>query len=498
MSRKKSSSSSGKSEYSGASHLRDSTTGKSRTYSRSEVSHLASSSDGTAGGYSRSVSGATYGKMHKKRKRRKHIAVAVVVLVCALVLGGGAAALGWVGMVNSQLKAGLDDIDSVLVSTSSSSDPYYILLMGTDGRDDDEAERTDTIILVRVDASNNQVVLISIPRDTRIYLDGYGYVKINAAHAYSGASGAVEAVSEFAGVEISHYAEVDFEGFVDLVDALGGVEVDVPIDIDDPDAGGSLSAGLQVLDGEQALIFCRSRDTSIGDYQRQTNQRIFLQALASEVLDSDSATMLSAVNAISEAVTTDMSVQTIMNMASELSGLTTDNIYSYTVPSYTETIDGVSYVIAYEDEWAEMMATIDSGGLPDDQDDSLTGVTSEEYENAETDSDEDSDEESESEESTATVTPSDYAVTIRNGGGIEGAASEASSTLSSAGYQIESTGNADQYVYDQTLVIYDADEDEAVAEAIVDTLGVGEVVQSAGRYSFDGDLLVVVGADWTQ
>ena len=105
----------------------------------------------------------------------------------------------------------------------------------------------------------------------------------------------VQVVSELAGVPISHYAEIDFDGFCDIVDALGGIEVNVPVEIDDPEAGGYLAAGEQTLDGEQALILCRSRHaydnigTGKGDEYRAANQRMIIGAIAQRTSSSRSS-----------------------------------------------------------------------------------------------------------------------------------------------------------------------------------------------------------------
>ncbi|MGI6216139.1 MAG: LCP family protein [Coriobacteriales bacterium] len=497
---KKSSSSGMKRDYSRAAHVKSYSRSSrgNRNYSRSQIEYIAPAAEQSSmGGYSRRVSSKNYASMRKKKRRKKRIITAVVVVALAIVVGGAAAAFGYLGYLNNQLGSGIDDmnaLDQALVTDKSDSDPFYILLLGTDGREGEDSYRSDTIILGRVDLQAKQVVLISIPRDTRVYIEGYGYNKINAAYAYGGAAAEVNAVEEFAGVQISHYAQIDFSGFSDLVDALGGVEVDVPIDINDPDAGGSVSKGLQTLDGEHALIFCRSRDTAIGDYQRQVNQRIFLEALASKILSSDASTMVSAINAIADAVSTDMDVNEIYSIANSMKGMTSDNIYSYTVPSATETIDGVSYVVADETEWKAMMETIDSGGLPADQSEDIAGVVSEEYQNSNTSSSASS---STSSSDSSSVDRSSYTVSVRNGGGIEGSATEAADILETAGYSVTEIGNANQFVYDSTLVIYNDDSDLDAVNDIISELGKGTAVQSAGRYSFDSDILVVVGSDWS-
>lgn len=133
--------------------------------------------------------------------------------------------------------------------------------------------RSDSIILARVDPQEYQATLISIERDTYVNIEGYGMNKINAAAAYGGAALLVETVEEFVGVEISHYVSIDLDGFEAVVDALGGIKVDVPMTIDDDEAGGYVAAGLQTLTGEEALILCRSchayDDYGSGDYYQK-------------------------------------------------------------------------------------------------------------------------------------------------------------------------------------------------------------------------------------
>lgn len=442
--------------------------------------------------YSRSLSGEGYAQQRRKRTRRKKILVGVAVGLCALIFAGAAAAFGYVSYINGQLHKNIDDstaLEAVLTDRDKAEDPFYIVLMGTDGRVEGEADRSDSLILVRVDPANKSATMVSIPRDTRVQLEGYGYQKINAAYAYGGSAMTVQAVSDFAGVDIAHYVEVDFSGFKEIVDALGGVEVDVPMDIDDPLAEGpAISAGLQVLDGEQALVFCRSRAYAIGDYQRQANQRTFLQALAKQLLASDPATLLSAVNSIAATVTTDMNVEDIYEIALSMRGMQESDIHTYTVPSASQTIDGISYVIADETAWAEMMEIIDAGGFPDEQVEDLSGVVPDSYKATDSDT--------ATTDTTTTVTPSQYSITVRNGGGIEGSASGVATELENAGYTIAETGNADSFVYDETLVVYADDSSLAAANDIVSRLGYGRTVASEGRYSFDGDILVVVGTDW--
>ena len=141
------------------------------------------------------------------------------------------------------------------------------------------------MILARVDASNREVTLVSIPRDTRYTLEDGSVVKINEAYNLGGAAASIKAVSTVTGTPINHYAEVHFSEFQELVDKVGGITVDVPVEISYKDAltgeAVSLQPGVQTLNGQQAQIFARARH-EYGDNQeakRQSNIRQILTAI---------------------------------------------------------------------------------------------------------------------------------------------------------------------------------------------------------------------------
>ncbi|MBM6893272.1 LCP family protein, partial [Enorma massiliensis] len=100
--------------------------------------------------------------------------------------------------------------------------PFYVLILGSDARESDSGSRSDVIMLARVDPGAGSVSLVSIPRDTMVTING-STQKINAAYAHGGSAMAVRAVSEFAGVPISHFVSVHFEELEEIVDMLGGV-----------------------------------------------------------------------------------------------------------------------------------------------------------------------------------------------------------------------------------------------------------------------------------
>ena len=141
--------------------------------------------------------------------------------------------------------------------------------------------RTDTILLVHIPGigSSTPTTMVSIPRDSYVPIPGYGSDKINAAFALGGAPLLAQTVEQATGVRLDHYAEIGFDGFAVLVDAVGGVTMCPTEPISDPLAGIDLPAGCQRLDGRSALGYVRTRATPRADLDRMTNQRQFMSAM---------------------------------------------------------------------------------------------------------------------------------------------------------------------------------------------------------------------------
>lgn len=307
---------------------------------------------------------AAWGKPEKKRMSRgKKTAIGVVCAVVAVLVAGGTAAALYFNSLNSKLQSVDAQILGVLEKPVSAQDPFYMLVLGSDTREEGAAGRSDTIILARIDPTAQDVTLVSIPRDTQVQIEGYGTQKINAAYAFGGAALAVQTVSEFAGVPIAHVVEIDFFGFKDIVDALGGVTVNVPANTEYQ--GLYIPEGEQTLNGEQALVFARCRKTyAEGDYQRTKNQRQLVQAVAKKVLNAPVSDMPGLVGSMADAVSTDMSVTELVSLANSMRGMDTGSMKTAIVPSHSGMEDGVSYVFAEEPAWSEMMARVDTGEDP--------------------------------------------------------------------------------------------------------------------------------------
>jgi len=193
------------------------------------------------------------------------------------------------------------------------STPTMILVLGSDGGTQPGrggARRSDSIMLIRTDPSKHQIAFLSIPRDLRVDIPGYGQAKINAAFYYGGPELALKTVQNLTGLDVNHVAFVDFDHFHELIDAVGGIEVDVPKPIlsnkfDCPYRtvarcaiwpGWRFAKGPQHMDGRRALIYSRIRenrlDPSETDLDRARRQQQVIQATADKVTSVGTALTL--------------------------------------------------------------------------------------------------------------------------------------------------------------------------------------------------------------
>lgn len=312
-----------------------------------------------------------YQSRSRKARSKKRRTYALVALLLALLLGVVVFLAWWIVSLQNRLNNSQvvdEDLRASLTSTDNPSDPYYVLLMGTDGRPGESAYRADSIILCRVDPQQKKLALLSIPRDTRVVWKG-STMKINGVHTYDGAAGMVQIVSQICHVSIAHYAEINFDGLAALTDALGGVTLTVDedmVDTENFDTVTSLSAGEHTLNGEEALFYTRNRNFPDGDFTRMRHQRTYISAVIKKIMENfNPATIVNVINSLSDMVITDLSVGDIVSLAAEMRGIdTSSDIYTAHVPSEPAMIDGLSYLLADWDKLDAIMKLIDAGQDP--------------------------------------------------------------------------------------------------------------------------------------
>ncbi len=231
------------------------------------------------------------------------------------------------------------------------SDKTTVLIMGVDEREDDVG-RSDTMMVATIDPLTNQAALLSIPRDTRVKVGSRGFDKINAAYAYGGERLAERTVENFLGIDIDHYVIVNTHAFVDLVDAIGGIDIDVEkrMYYEDPwdDDGGliiDLYPGFQHLDGADAVTYVRYRDSE-GDIGRVRRQQKFIAAVVDKIASPAIIPKIpTLIRETVDAIQTDLSMRQLLELAGSLNDAYTNGIEMDMVPGHPMYIDDISYWI---------------------------------------------------------------------------------------------------------------------------------------------------------
>jgi LCP family protein required for cell wall assembly len=224
-----------------------------------------------------------------------------------------------------------------------------ILVIGSDRRYSQGNGNSDTLIVVHVDPKGDFMSILSLPRDLRVDVPGHGLQKINAAYAFGGPALAIRTVKNVTGININHYVEVDFNAFKDITTALGGVYLDIDRRYDDGQI--QFAPGYQLLGGTQALQYVRTRHDQNIDFGRMLRQQRFITAVREQARGWDLPFKLpSLIKALFKNVDTDLSANDILKLAYWGIRVSSDRVKQVSLEAPTKTIDGVSYVVASEDQ----------------------------------------------------------------------------------------------------------------------------------------------------
>ena len=340
-------------------------------------------------------------------------AVAIVLLV---ILAFGLATAFY---ASSQIER--VDVDGLM----RGGGPLNLLVVGSDSRADlteeerrelntgsVEGERTDTIFVMQV--SGGDVAMLAFPRDLYVERCDGSQGRINAAMAIGGPGCLVETVTNVSGIPIDDFLEVQFLGFRDIVNAVGGVEICLDRPIADQDAGIDLPAGCQVLDGAEALGYVRVRKID-SDLERIKRQQQFLGNLAAEIMSPSTIfnpfRLWSTAGQVGSALVADegLGVIDLGRIGWGMRGLASGNAVLDTVPATGGSAGGASVLVPTE-EAEQLFAAFRDG--------SILGRETE-------------------------IAPSEVSVRVLNGAGVSGLAGQTAEALTTAGFDVVGVGNAD-------------------------------------------------------
>lgn len=329
---------------------------------------------------------------------------------------------------------------------------------------------SDSMLLLRFDPSTNKLKVLSIPRDTRTFVEGRGMTKINDANYYGGPALSAKSVSELmGGVGIDRYVRVNVLGVEKLIDALGGVEVYVPKDMKYQDDSQhlyiNLKEGEQHLDGHQALQFLRFRYDNLGDIGRVQRQQMLIRAFINQVLDVGTLSRIpKLVSIIQSHIDTNLTLEELVALVSFASKVNTDNVEMLMVPG--EFSDPKEYKASY---W-----------LPDYS--RLDAMVTKHFNFGQ------------NRWSFDDIDPRDLRIAIQDSIDEDDAIDDLMASLNGEGYWNLRLTKPWNLPLDVTHIIAQ-DGDTKGAEAIQEALGFGEVVvESTGH--LQSDITIRVGRDW--
>lgn len=388
---------------------------------------------------------------------------------------------------------------------------HNVLVLGTDERagddasyNDDNGIRPDVLMIASIDVDNGGATMVNLPRDLVVDLpacegDGEEYEgfaggqdQLNHAMRYGGLDCQGNAVESITGVHLDHMVSIDFAGFENMVDSVGGVEMCVPEPIDDPNAHLQLEAGEQRLDGAEALGLARSRDSTDhgSDLGRIENQQRLIGAILREVQSGDILTRPNTLRDFLDSVTDSMvtdqgfTLDVMMELAGAMREVDLENMHMVTVPVEDHPADPNK--VAFQEPAAqELLSALAAGEVLPDSDDSGDGGDGA--------GDGGSGEEGSDSEGGGDAEPGDVTLRVFNNTGRDGLATEVETLLNAEGFTVTGTGNPEERAPDATTV-YHGPGQEAEAELVASALTTATTEEVP---ELEGDLeLVMGGADW--
>lgn len=265
------------------------------------------------------------------RKHKKHKIMLFTILAFVLVAGGLAyafrgniASLGYDWLVADHVEDNFKDSYKPLGNRPEApktdfDKPFSMLLLGVDARGKEQG-RSDTIVYMVARPEDGKLLMVSIPRDTYTEIVGTGHNdKINHAYAFGGAEMSVDSMEKLLGTRVDHYATINFEGFKDVVDEMGGISLPIEKDIVNKGAGHekfTIKGNQSSYNGTDALNFVRYREDAGGDIARTERQRQFLEAMLDKVSSLSMWTKIPDVlNIVGNNFTTDLQPSEINSLA---------------------------------------------------------------------------------------------------------------------------------------------------------------------------------------
>lgn len=259
---------------------------------------------------------------------------------------------------NNELKKTYgDDFSFDDDAIASNEHEHLFLLVGVDKNSDDDDNddftRTDTIMLVKANTETGKIDILSIPRDSRVKIR-QEFDKVNHAHAFGGIELTIQTLRNFLGLDIDYYVQVNYKAVENIIDALGGVDFDVPKGVSIDVGSLKIREGMNHFDGQHALWYLRTRKIyENGDIGRVEAQQGFMKAMVDQIVaKSEKINLTTFVTNYLKYVKTNLPMSVLMDLTNNIGKFSSANVSTFTVPGREQTIEGTSYYLPdFEKTW---------------------------------------------------------------------------------------------------------------------------------------------------
>jgi polyisoprenyl-teichoic acid--peptidoglycan teichoic acid transferase len=422
------------------------------------------------------------GEQQRRTRRRKAALTVVAVVAVVAVVVAVVLTLAWIRGLEGRLRfpaSARQPLAHAITSVHSGEETYTVLALGVDGDPALQSQPLRALMLIRVTPA--KVSALSLAPDVAVRPQvSQSPVQIPASETVpavaalgdvaniGGYPAVVDTVERALGAPVNHVVVIRFSSIGKTVDALGGVWVSVPSAISDPrvtelTGAARVDAGKQLLDGAKSVSLVRALPEGETQVGLMARQRLFLNALVSTLASENSRLLGPRLAAqLADGMASDMSSRDLLALLARLrkAGPKVESASLWgSGQTGLKNLDPAAT--------ARLVRAFLSGS-----DLAKAGL-----------------------KPPKGVRPSSVVVTVRNGSGASGLAAQAASILKAQGYRVRAVGNADQFVYDETLIVYKSNA-RAAAETIRKSLPVGRLVAGRGMYAFDTPVLVVIGKDW--
>ncbi|MCL2403213.1 MAG: LCP family protein [Coriobacteriia bacterium] len=281
-------------------------------------------------------------RAHRKARTGKRALIVLLSAIVFFLFAAIAAGALFYSSLHNRITA--TEIPQVLLENPAPppTEPFNLLILGQDSREHGETGYFDTIILAHIDPIEQRVWMVSLLRHTRVEFPNYTIGRLNESYVHGGLNTLIQVVEELTDQKVDYFVAIDFWGFEDIIDAMGGIYVDVPIAINDPRAdftpdkrASQLDPGLQRLDGAHALTLVRHRtgyDNYGGEFGRMNTQQLFLKALLEQLGDIPLAHLPQVANSLADNVSTNFTPLELAQLGREMRRLNSDDLYAATLP----------------------------------------------------------------------------------------------------------------------------------------------------------------------